>query len=177
MHVALVIGLSLLTTSTAALSGAAASTVPDVGHQQMARHDKTCKAWENGQACYVSWYRLLAHPEAYRDKVVWITGYLVSDFGELILYPNKADYEATSEVDSVLLVRPFAIPKDVADKLASDAYPVTVMGRFNPDAPVAGFDIPRAGSLYDIHKIVSSPRVVSDEPLNMTGIRILPPQD
>lgn len=169
-------GLAALLACAAAIAGAAPSTTRTVAHPLPPSGATGCAKWDQVSTCYVSWYRLLANPEAYRGRIVWITGYLVSDFGELILYPDKADYEAASEVDSIILVRPYAIPKNIADKLATDVYPVTVMGRFSPEARSAGFGIPRAGSLREIRKIVSTPRVNSDERLNMQGVRILPPE-
>lgn len=145
------------------------------GHQQTTPHRATCEQWDDLASCKVSWYRLLANPSAYRGKVVGITGYLARDFGNLVLYPDKADYVKGNETDSILLERPFAIPKNILDKAKAGGCSVFILGRFSTEAEVVGFDTLRTGGLYDIHKIISAPWVPSDEPLDMNGIHILPP--
>lgn len=132
-----------------------------------------CDQWAALPTCYVSWYRLLANPEAYRGKVVWLTGYLVSDFGELILYPDRTNYEGGGEAASILLQRPYDVSEDLVDQASSGIYPVVVMGRFSPVVEKIGFDRSRAGGLYDIHKISRTQRVPSGEPFNRRGVRIL----
>lgn len=172
LRAARIIGwVALLVSSAVATAGER----PPAAGQKAPIHEAACKQWAALPTCYVSWYRLLANPVAYRGKIVWLTGYLVSDFGELILYPDKTSYEGGSETDSILLGRPYAVSEEMADKASSGIYPVIVMGRFTPDAGKIGFDRARAGSLYDIHKITRTQRVPSGEPLNRDGLRILPP--
>lgn len=150
------------------------SSAPLVRQEESVASKGTCGQWTRRQACDVSWYRLLANPESYRGKIVRLTGYLVSDFGDLIFYPDKADYDAASEIDSVILERPFTIPKAVADKAATGAPAVIVMGRFKPMDGAEHQVIPRAGTLYDIQRIVGTSRVPSGTPLDTDGIRIQP---
>lgn len=172
------IGLTmLLACGTTAMASSTDITDGPTGHPAPLTREAACEQWSPLPACYVSWHRLLANPAAYRGKIVWLTGYLVSDFGNLILYPDKANYESGGEIDSVLLKRPFAIPGDIADKASAGIYPVIVMGRFSPEAETVGFDRSRAGSLYDIHKITHTQRVPSGEPLNRDGIHIQSPEN
>lgn len=159
----------LLATSTASMA--------DTPRPAASQHKLACERWEVVSSCEVSWYRLLANPAAYRGKIVGLTGYLVSDFGNLILYPDKANYESGSETASILLERPLSIPRNIADKVSASGYPVFILGRFTTKAEIAGFNTPRAGGLYDIHKIISTSRTPSDEPLIMDGIHVLPPED
>lgn len=169
--------LSLLVSSAVAVaSTAGASTKGGDGHEPV-RRPGACEQWSVLASCGVSWYRLQADPSAYRGKIVGITGYLVSDFGDLVLYPDEANYESGNELDSIVLNRPFTISREIVDKAASGAYPVFVLGRFGP--PVQGnvHVVPRAGSLYDIHKIIITSRVPSGSPLNTEGIRIQSPEE
>lgn len=121
-----------------------------------------------------AWYRLLAAPAAYRGKIVGLTGYLVSDFGNLILYPDKASYERGNEDDSIVLERPFTIPKEIVDKAANCVFPVYVLGRLGPRIEGNVHVVPRRGSLYDIHRIIMTPRIPSGTPLNMEGMHVDP---
>lgn len=165
----------LLAFSVVALAAEHPSSAPESRHSKQAAGKAQCEQWRALQACDVSWYRLLASPEAYRGKIVRLTGYLVSDFGDLIFYPDKANYEEASEIDSVVLERPFTISKAIADKAASGVSAVVVMGRFKPMDGVEHLAVPRAGTIYDIQKIASSPRVPSGTPLNTDGIRVQSP--
>lgn len=168
----LLVGAAL---SLASGVGAAATGPKAAGAgQSTAVHQPGCDRFDTLAPCEVSWYRLLSSPAAYNGKIVGITGYLVSDFGNLILYPDKAAYASGSDASSVILGRPLAIPRNIADKAAADGCMVYVLGRFTSEGGIAGFNTPRAGGLYEIHKIISMRRVPSDEPLDVQGIRILP---
>lgn len=162
----------LLAASAVAMAGTHKPLAAGHALRVQASGKATCEQWTMLQMCDVSWYRLLANPNAYRGKIVRLTGYLVGDFGDLIFYPDKADYDAASEIDSIILERPFTVPKAIVDAASSGVYPVTVMGRFKPMAGAAHVVVPRAGTIYDIRKIVSAPRVPSGTPLNMDGIHV-----
>ncbi|MEY2149308.1 hypothetical protein SAMN05192579_12017 [Rhodanobacter glycinis] len=171
----LVLGaLALLMSGAVAVAKTTAAATNGDDGQGSVRDPGACEQWSVVASCGVSWYRLQANPSAYRGKIVGLTGYLVSDFGDLILYPDKANYEGGNELDSIVLERPFAVSQEIVDKAVSGVYPVFVLGRLGP--PVQGnvHVVPRAGSLYDIHKIIITQRVPSGSPLNKKGIRIQP---
>ena len=166
------LALLLLSAFAVARTGKAATHAPT---RQPAPREGTCETWSASAFCEISWDRLQANPAAYRGKIVGLTGYLVSDFGDLILYPDMTHYESGSEVDSIILERPFAISREIVDKAASGAYPVFVLGRLGPAVAGDVHNVPRSGRLYDIRKILMTPRVPSGTSLNKDGIRILPP--
>lgn len=155
-----------------AMSNVAVADTP--AHASPTSSAPACEQWTTLEPCEVSWYALLANPKAYRGRIVGVTGYLVSAFGNLILYPDKANYESGSETASLLLERPFSIPRDLASQVTAGGRTVYVLARFTTKAEVVGFNTPRAGGLYEIHKIINSQRTLSSEPLNMDGIRFQP---
>lgn len=169
MHANLFAAMALL-----AAGIAVAGTPKPAASQVAASKQGACERWEVFADCHVSWYRLLANPAAYRGRIVGVTGYLVSDFGDLILYPDKASYQRGNEDDGLILQRPFSISKRIVDKAAHGAFPVYVLGRLG--SPIEGnvHVIPRVGSLYEIHKILDTPRIPSGTPLEMDGIHIQP---
>lgn len=165
--------LLLIAVTVAATGKAVTNTTP--GQPTPSRGG--CEKWSDATSCEVSWYRLQADPAAYRGKIVGLTGYLVSNFGDLVLYPDKIHYDSGSEVDSIILERPFAVSREIVDKAASGAYPVFVLGRFGPAVEADVHTVPRSGSLYDIRKILTVPRIPSGAPLDTDGIRILPSEN
>lgn len=156
---------------TAAVAAAHAATAAQKNHGD---HATQCRQWSAWLACDVSWYRLLADPAAYDDRIVRIDGYLVSDFGDLILYPDETSYRGGRETESLLLARPFSIPADIIDQLGvgKGVYPVTVLGRFGRVPRDASLGIQRAGALREIKKILVMPKVPSGTPLDMRGITV-----
>jgi hypothetical protein len=162
--------------SAVVVAVAMAAPAKDSGGSGPERRSGACERWSVLASCGVSWYRLQANSSAYRGRIVGLTGYLISDFGDLVLYPDKANYEGGNELDSIVLERPFTISREIVDKVASGVYPVFVLGRFGPPVQGDAHAVPRAGRLYEIHKIMITSRVPSGSPLNTDGIRIQPPE-
>lgn len=138
------------------------------------KHAPICTQWSAWLMCDVSWYQLLAKPDAYEGKIVSVQGYLVSDFGDLLLYPDEASYRGGKETESLLLARPFHIPAAVIDQLGvgKGVYPVTVLGRFATVPRDPRLEIRRGGELREIKKILFMPKVPSGTPLDMHGISV-----
>lgn len=127
-----------------------------------------------GQGCDVSFVQLLANPQAYDQRRVYVIGYLVSDFGDLFLYPDKNSYEGGKDVESLALVRPFRLSKAVLKGVGRGMYPVAVLGRFEARAALPGAVVPRLGAISGVVKIVPVPRIPSGAKLDMHGIEVTP---
>jgi len=124
--------------------------------------------------CEVSYYRLLAAPEVLEGHIVGLTGYLASDFGVLVLYPDAVAFQGRRHVESLVLEPPFSIPEDLLDEVRNTegVYPVFVYGRFRPEHDAPTLAPRRLGALHDIRKILAVPQVISREPLDMHGISV-----
>lgn len=127
-----------------------------------------------GQGCDVSFVQLLADPRAYDQRRVYVIGYLVSDFGDLFLYPDKSSYEGGKDMESLALMRPIRLPKVVLRDVGRGVYPVAVLGRFEARAALPGMVVPRLGAITEIMKIMPVPRIPSGAKLDMHGIEVIP---
>jgi len=98
------------------------------------RFNKKCEAWEYGsetELCTLSFYRLLARPEDYHNKMVKVTAYLSYDAGDVAAYPSKERYDAGATEDSIIVIDA-DIPKDIEKEMRrKNGVYVTMLGEFD----------------------------------------------
>ena len=117
------------------------------------RFDSRCMSWGNDvtrEFCTVSFYRLLAAPEKYHDRLIGVTGYLIKLYNRPVLFVNRSSYEAEADYEGIALIDA-KIPDEIKDKINDGVWPVLVIGVF--DAKYTGIKIHRLGALRDIQNI------------------------
>jgi hypothetical protein len=92
--------------------------------------------------------------------LISITGFLVSDFGELVMFPSKETYLAAAEIEGLELFTDSDLPEEIDLSIVQGAFPVYVIGVF--DAKYAGGSIARFGALREIKSLVKVKRLRSE---------------
>ncbi len=127
------------------------------------RFGSECYPWvgdTSRELCDVPFARLVARPEDYHGRLISITGFLVSDFGKLVMYPSKETYLAAAEIEGLELFTDSDLPEEIDLSIAEGAFPVYVIGVF--DAKHAGGSIARFGALREIKSLVKVKRLRSE---------------
>jgi hypothetical protein len=151
------------------------SELPKTTHD--GRFKTRCHAWgadTSKELCEPSFHRLLAEPEHYHGKMVGLTGFLVEEFGRLVLFPSRQGYEDNVDAEGIEVTG--AIERDkngavvthvpsVPDEISAQAgaggvRPVYVVGTF--DAKYTGAGAPRSGAIR-LHHMMLSPRISGSE--------------
>lgn len=117
------------------------------------RFNSRCMSWGNEvsrEFCTVSFYRLLATPEKYHDRLIAVTGYLIKLFNRPVLFVNRNSYEADADYEGIVLIDA-KIPDEIKSKMNEGVWPVVVVGVF--DAKYTGAQVHRLGALRDIQNI------------------------
>jgi hypothetical protein len=114
------------------------------------RFTSRCIAWgndSNREFCKVSFYRLIATPEKYHGRLIGVVGFMITLFGEPVLFVNHDSYWANLDYEGVTLIGA-DIPNKLKAKIKNGVRPILVVGVF--DANYIGTQIPRLGALRDI---------------------------
>ena len=115
------------------------------------RFGTQCAQMAFGNTCMLSFYRLLATPEKYHGKLVFISGFLIKVAGlEPMLFPNRDSYNSGQTIEGIYIDGP--IPPDIAAHLKEGISPIWVIGVF--DARFIGYDLQTLGALRNIKNIV-----------------------
>jgi len=167
----LAVALVLSMLAAAKLSGPTFSELQRTTHD--GRFKTRCHAWgadTSKELCTPSFYRLLAEPEQYHGKVVGLSGFVIEEFGDFVLFPSREAYAGNQDAEGIEITGPFErdkggrlityapdVPDEIRDSAKSGgAHPIFVVGTF--DAKYTGGDIPRSGAIR-LHHMVSSPRI------------------
>ena len=123
--------------------------------------------------CDISFYKLIATPEVFNKNDISITGYLISSFGDLVLFPSKSSYLGGKDVEGVKLGPPFKISNKILKAAKNGIYPIRVIGYFNAHYGGSRTSPPRLGLLSGIKDVAFSQRIPSGDETNMDGIKVV----
>jgi hypothetical protein len=142
------------------------SKVRDTTHD--GRFSTRCNSWAvdaSKEFCEISFYKLIAMPETYNERIVGLTGFLIEDFGKLVLFPSPDRYSAGIAIEGIeitglieskapdtkIVNSPNVSEEIISLARADGAYPIYVVGKF--DARYSG-DIARLGSIRIHHALL-----------------------
>lgn len=134
------------------------------------RFGSKCMPWiqdSKRSLCSISFYKLIAKPEAYQNKLISASSYLINMFGYYVLFPSKNSYESGVDVEGVELLNDKAIPLKLRKESVDGVFPVRVVGVFDAKFGGSG-DSPLQllGAFKQVEVVKYAPRINSGESNN-----------